>query len=180
MISGATFRVNTPADFPQYVYDKFLVLMEQVAQFAERQLRLKAQEIIRTNEPYPAIAHKDMYDSLDVPGIVERAATGVLAVVTANVPYAGYRASGSPPIPLHWAPPDRIRWWIEAKGIAPMPTGFRKKPPTLEQLTFLVGRKLAERGWIALPFFDLAMEAIRGEVEQEIRNKLEQLSTLNE
>lgn len=45
----------------------------------------------------------------------------------------------------HWPPSDAIREWITAKPILPRPFA-NGKLPTLEQLTFLIQRKIARFG----------------------------------
>lgn len=45
----------------------------------------------------------------------------------------------------HWPPPAAIRAWIDAKPVLPRPDR-NGKLPTPEQLTFLIGRKIAREG----------------------------------
>lgn len=63
--------------------------------------------------------------------------------------------------PGKFPPPDAIRTWIEVKPITPTP-GMNGKTPTVEQLTFLIGRKISQEGTEGQPFFEPAKEeAIR-------------------
>lgn len=63
--------------------------------------------------------------------------------------------------PGKFPPPDAIRTWIEVKPITPTP-GMNGRTPTVEQLTFLISRKIAEEGTEPQPFFEPAKEeAIR-------------------
>lgn len=63
--------------------------------------------------------------------------------------------------PGKFPPPPAIRNWIEVKPITPTP-GIDGRTPTVEQLTFLIGRKIAEEGTEPQPFFEPAkQEAIR-------------------
>lgn len=60
-------------------------------------------------------------------------------------------------------PPDAIKNWVLIKPIRPQAGDARKgydkkKPPTVEQLSFLIGRKIANEGIPPKPFFEPAKE----------------------
>lgn len=61
--------------------------------------------------------------------------------------------------PGKFPPPDAIRKWIEVKPILPRP--FKNgKLPTTEQLTFLIGRKIKEKGIEPSPALELSVETV--------------------
>lgn len=63
--------------------------------------------------------------------------------------------------PGKYPPPEAIRTWIELKPVTPQPD-LNGRTPSVQQLTFLISRKIAERGTKAQPFFEPAKEqAIR-------------------
>lgn len=55
--------------------------------------------------------------------------------------------------PGKFPPPNKIKEWIQIKPVTPyaMPNG---KLPTVDQLTFLIGRKIAREGTEPRPFFE--------------------------
>ena len=68
--------------------------------------------------------------------------------------------------PGKFPPPDAIRRWIEVKPIEPSPINGRT--PTVDQLTFLVSRKIAREGIEPTNFFDEAREATIRDFEERI------------
>lgn len=74
--------------------------------------------------------------------------------------------------PGKFPPPDKIREWVEIKPVIPRPMK-NGKLPTVEQLSYLIGRKIAIKGIPPTPvlatttrtlneeFFDKIYEAIR-------------------
>lgn len=69
-------------------------------------------------------------------------------------PYWKYLDEGTMP---HFPPPDAIKKWIEVKPVIPHPDK-NGKVPTVDQLSFLIGRKIAREGTEAHPFFYEATE----------------------
>lgn len=49
-------------------------------------------------------------------------------------------------LPGKWPPFDVIRQWIQVKPVIPTPSTRTGKIPTIEQLTFLISRKIGEEG----------------------------------
>lgn len=69
--------------------------------------------------------------------------------------------------PGKFPPPPAIRNWIEIKPVNPLP-GANGKVPTVEQLTFLISRKIAQEGTSPQPFFEPAKEQAIMEFSQAI------------
>lgn len=69
--------------------------------------------------------------------------------------------------PGRYPPPDAIRKWIEVKPIAIQP-GMNGKTPSVEQVTFLISRKIAQEGTEAQPFFEPAKEQAVSEFDDAI------------
>lgn len=84
--------------------------------------------------------------------------------------------------PGKFPPPAAIRNWIEVKPITPTP-GMNGNTPTVEQLTFLIGRKIAQEGTEAQPFFSPAKEqaisqfskAIDDAIAQDVSDWIEEI-----
>lgn len=82
--------------------------------------------------------------------------------------------------PGKFPPPDKIREWVEIKPVIPRPMK-NGKLPTIEQLTYLIGRKIAIKGIPPSPvlvtttrtlneeFFDKIYEAIRLDVANAVK-----------
>ena len=64
-------------------------------------------------------------------------------------------------------PVDKIREWIQVKPIQAIPD-VNGRIPSVEQLTFLIGRKIAEEGTEAKPFFEPAKQEAIKKFELEI------------
>lgn len=69
--------------------------------------------------------------------------------------------------PGKFPPPPAIRNWIEVKPVNPYPLQ-NGKTPSIEQLTFLIGRKIANEGIEPTNFFDEAKEQTIRDFEQRI------------
>ena len=85
------------------------------------------------------IAKGDLIRSVQTE-IVQKGNT--LQVVLDVAAYWKYVEYGTKP---HWPPPDKIREWIEAKPVLPRPLKSGKLP-TVQQLTYLIGRKISRVG----------------------------------
>lgn len=79
----------------------------------------------------------------------------------------GRRAGGKFP------PPSAIRKWIEVKPILPRPMK-NGKLPTLNQLTYLISRKIAEKGIRPRGILEKSLEEINREYEEKISEALTQ------
>lgn len=69
--------------------------------------------------------------------------------------------------PGKFPPPPAIRNWIEVKPVNPYPLP-NGKTPSVEQLTFLTSRKIANEGIEPTHFFDEAKEQTIRDFEQRI------------
>lgn len=61
--------------------------------------------------------------------------------------------------PGKFPPPPAIRNWIEVKPVNPYPLA-NGKTPSVDQLTFLIGRKISQEGTEAQPFIEPAKDII--------------------
>ena len=75
--------------------------------------------------------------------------------------------------PGKFPPPPAIRTWIDVKPVTPTP-GMNGKTPTVEQLTFLIGRKIAREGTQPQPFFEPAKEQAIRQFSQAIDDAIAQ------
>lgn len=69
--------------------------------------------------------------------------------------------------PGKFPPPPAIKNWIEVKPVNPYPLP-NGKTPSVEQLTFLISRKIANEGIEPTNFFDKAKEQTIRDFEQRI------------
>lgn len=70
-------------------------------------------------------------------------------------------------------PPSAIRKWIEVKPILPRPMK-NGNLPTLNQLTYLISRKIAEQGIRPRGILEKSLEEINREYEEKISEALTQ------
>ena len=75
--------------------------------------------------------------------------------------------------PGKFPPVDKIKEWIEVKPVNPTPLS-NGKTPSVEQLSFLIGRKIAYEGTEAQPFFEPAKEQTIREFEDKINEAIEE------
>ena len=75
--------------------------------------------------------------------------------------------------PGGFPPPPAIQKWIEIKPVTPTP-GADGRTPTVQQLTFLIGRKIAREGTDAQPFLEPAKEQAIREFSQAIDDAIAQ------
>lgn len=80
-----------------------------------------------------------------------------------NVEY-GRRAGAKFP------PPQAIRRWIEVKPIVPRP--YNGKLPTINQLTYLISRKIARDGIAPKNVLEKTLETVNREYEEKISEAL--------
>lgn len=69
--------------------------------------------------------------------------------------------------PGKFPPPPAIQNWIEVKPVTPVP-GVDGKTPTVQQLSFLIGRKIAREGTEPKPFFEPAKQQVLQELSDAI------------
>lgn len=159
-----------------------LVLFEFGGYFIEQ-----ARNNLKTggNPPYTnSNASYNLYDSMEtiVQILDDRF---VVSVQLAN--YWKYVNAGTPP---HWPKVDAIKQWIEIKPVLPRPmtitrrwyTNGRRKgapktilnerqvtvTPTVDQLAYLIGRKISIKGTEGTQFFDKAKDATIARFEDKI------------
>lgn len=75
--------------------------------------------------------------------------------------------------PGKFPPVDKIKEWIEVKPINPTPLS-NGKTPSVEQLSFLISRKIANEGTEGKPFFEPAKEQTIREFEDKINQAVEE------
>lgn len=75
--------------------------------------------------------------------------------------------------PGKFPPVDKIKEWIEVKPVNPTPLS-NGKTPSVEQLSFLISRKIANEGTEAHPFFEPAKEQTIREFEDKINQAIEE------
>ena len=75
--------------------------------------------------------------------------------------------------PGKFPPLDKIRDWIDVKPVNPEPLS-NGKIPSVEQLSFLIGRKIANEGTEGRPFFEPAKEQTIREFEERINMAIEE------
>ena len=69
--------------------------------------------------------------------------------------------------PGKFPPPPAIQNWIEVKPVTPVP-GVDGRTPTVQQLSFLIGRKIAREGTEPKPFFEPAKQQVLQELSDAI------------
>lgn len=69
--------------------------------------------------------------------------------------------------PGKFPPIDKIRNWVEIKPITIEP-GLNGKTPSVEQVSFLIARKIANEGTTPKPFFESAKELTIAQFEDRI------------
>ena len=75
--------------------------------------------------------------------------------------------------PGKFPPVDKIKEWIEVKPVNPTPLS-NGKTPSVEQLSFLISRKIANEGTEAQPFFEPAKEQTIREFEDKINEAIDE------
>lgn len=75
--------------------------------------------------------------------------------------------------PGKFPPVDKIKEWIEVKPVNPTPLS-NGKTPSVEQLSFLIGRKIANEGTEGQPFFEPAKEQTIREFEDKINQAIDE------
>lgn len=75
--------------------------------------------------------------------------------------------------PGKFPPVDKIKEWIEVKPVNPTPLS-NGKTPSVEQLSFLISRKIANEGTEGQPFFEPAKEQTIREFEDKINQAIDE------
>lgn len=103
----------------------------------------------------------------------------VYAVALSLLEYWKYVEYGRKP--GKFPPPQAIRKWVEVKPVLPRPLS-NGKLPTTEQLTFLIGRKIATEGIAPRYILKKTLEQINKEYEDKISEALTEdlITTVNE
>lgn len=89
--------------------------------------------------------------------------------------YWRYIENGTKP---HFPPIDAIKKWITIKPVLPRPLK-NGKLPTTNQLAYLIGRKIAQKGTLPKPFFNPTLNDfdLVGKVYNEVLNLIEEQIT---
>ena len=120
--------------------------------FADTFIELARQNLDANNTN----ASRNLYDSFEK--IIE-IGEDYYSVKISMADYGKYVENGRGP--GKFPPMDKIREWIEIKPVEIQP-GMNGRTPSIDQLTFLISRKIANEGTEAQPFFEPAKEeAIR-------------------
>ena len=127
-------------------------LEQTLNDFADTFIELARQNLDANNTN----ASHNLYDSFEK--IIE-IGEDYFSVKISMADYGKYVENGRGP--GKFPPMDKIREWIEIKPVQIQP-GMNGRTPSIDQLTFLISRKIANEGTEAQPFFEPAKEeAIR-------------------
>lgn len=75
--------------------------------------------------------------------------------------------------PGKFPPPDKIREWVEVKPVIPRPMK-NGKLPTIEQLSYLIGRKIAIKGIPPSPVLELTVQDLNERFMAELQSAIKQ------
>lgn len=152
-------------------------LEQALNDFANYFIELARENLKRNN----SIASRELYDSFEK--IIE-INEDHFSVKVSLADYWKYVENGRGP--GKFPPPDKIREWVEVKPISIQPDS-NGIYPSVEQVSFLIGRKIANEGTEAKPFFETAKEeairhyediigtAIEKDIEEYILKKTEEM-----
>lgn len=79
--------------------------------------------------------------------------------------------------PGKWPPVSAIRKWIEVKPV--IPRAYNGKVPTIDQLAFLIGRKIYRDGIAPRPLLQNTKDKVINKYEQIIKEALEEDITVH-
>lgn len=143
---------------------KWIRLTEVLNEFADRFIQ-NARDNLQANG---SNASNNLYDSFEK--IIE-IGEDYYSVKISLADYWQYVNNGRKP--GKFPPPPAIRNWIEVKPVNPYPLS-NGKTPSIEQLTFLIGRKIANEGIEPTNFFEPAKEQTLREFEERIAYAIEE------
>lgn len=135
--------------------EQFNNLTAILKEFGQEFVNLVADKIIEAD----GIASGEMLNTLDFD---VRKEGGHFTVYLKHTDYFPYFDQGTRP---HWPPKDSIIKWIQDKPIYPE-ADANGKLPTVEQLAFLISRKISEDGTEARNVFDIAKKELIPKYEQ--------------
>lgn len=127
---------------------KWIHLTNVLNDFADTFIELARQNLDSNNTN----ASHNLYDSFEK--IIE-IGEDYFSVKISMADYGKYVENGRGP--GKFPPMDKIKEWIEIKPVAIQP-GMNGRTPSIDQLTFLISRKIANEGTEAQPFFEPARE----------------------
>lgn len=112
--------------------------------------------------------------SKSIKGIVKQDGKWVIISIQMEE-YWRYVENGTKP---HFPPIDAIKKWITIKPVLPRPLK-NGKLPTTNQLAYLIGRKIAQKGTLPKPFFNPTLNDfdLVGKVYNEVLNLIEEQIT---
>ena len=142
---------------------KWIRLTEVLNEFADRFIQ-NARDNLQANG---SIATGKLYDSFKKIIEIEDNSFKV-SISLADYWYYVEHGRG----PGKFPPPDVIRNWIEVKPVNISP--INGKMPSVEQVGFLIGRKIAENGTQPKPFLEPAKEQTLREFEERIAYAIEE------
>lgn len=134
------------------------------------------------NPPYTnSNASYNLYDSIET---IVQILDDRYIVSVSLAPYWKYVNYGTEP---HWPNVDAIKKWIEIKPVLPTPMTIKRKwktksgekekevtvTPTVDQLAYLIGRKISIKGTEGTHFFDKAQEATINQFQDRIVKAIE-------
>lgn len=146
--------------------------LERVLEEYGRELRNKYQDSLINND---RIASGELLNSCEY--IIQKDSYSI-SVSLQLAEYWKYVEWDTKP---HWPPVDKILEWVKIKPVLPN-SGSDGKLPTPEQLTFLIGRKIAKEGTKGSNDLHQSIEELNNEymqlIEEAITKDVDEASTV--
>lgn len=146
--------------------------LEKVLEEYGRELRNKYQDSLINND---RIASGELLNSCEY--IIQKDSYSI-SVSLQLAEYWKYVEWDTKP---HWPPVDKILEWVKIKPVLPH-SGSDGKLPTPEQLTFLIGRKIAKEGTKGSNDLHQSIEELNNEymqlIEEAITKDVDEASTV--
>lgn len=146
--------------------------LEKVLEEYGRELRNKYQDSLINND---RIASGELLNSCEY--IIQKDSYSI-SVSLQLAEYWKYVEWDTKP---HWPPVDKILEWVKIKPVLPY-SGSDGKLPTPEQLTFLIGRKIAKEGTKGSNDLHQSIEELNNEymqlIEEAITKDVDEASTV--
>ena len=146
--------------------------LEKVLEEYGRELRNKYQDSLINND---RIASGELLNSCEY--IIQKDSYSI-SVSLQLAEYWKYVEWDTKP---HWPPVDKILEWVKIKPVLPQ-SGSDGKLPTPEQLTFLIGRKIAKEGTKGSNDLHQSIEELNNEymqlIEEAISKDVDEASTV--